>query len=124
MYFAEERRERNMPTETRPWGHFTNLYDTDFTKVKTITVLPKQRLSLQSHKKRQEQWIIVRGRALVELDDQSMLLEPGQTVFIPTGAKHRLSNPEEIDLEIVEVQTGSYFGEDDIIRYEDDYKRA
>ncbi|MBW7875417.1 MAG: phosphomannose isomerase type II C-terminal cupin domain [Candidatus Cloacimonetes bacterium] len=113
-----------MYSEIRPWGKFTNLYDKSYTKVKTILVSPGQRLSLQSHKKRSENWIVVRGIATVELDDATFTLEPGQSIFIPVGSKHRLENKQDTELEIIEVQTGSYFGEDDITRYSDDYNRV
>ena len=113
-----------MYTETRPWGTFTNLYDKEYTKVKTITVNPGQRLSLQSHAKRSEYWTVVQGVATVQLNDDVMKKSPGESVFIPVGSKHRLSNEEESPLEVIEVQTGAYFGEDDIVRYEDDYKRV
>lgn len=113
-----------VPTETRPWGHFTNLYDTEYSKVKTIQVNPGQRLSLQSHSKRSETWVVVQGTAHVELDEDIMILSVGQSIFIPLGAKHRLHNMSSEILEVIEVQTGTYFGEDDIVRHEDDYQRA
>ncbi|MCO4783713.1 MAG: phosphomannose isomerase type II C-terminal cupin domain [Candidatus Cloacimonetes bacterium] len=110
-------------SETRPWGSFTHLYDTNFTKVKTITVQPNQRLSLQSHKKRSENWTVVQGTATIWLDDSIKDYQVGESTFIPVGTKHRLENKTDQIVEIIEVQTGSYFGEDDIIRYEDDYNR-
>jgi mannose-6-phosphate isomerase-like protein (cupin superfamily) len=78
---------------------------------------------LQSHKKRQEQWVVVKGEATVTLDDEVVKKGIGETVFIPTGVRHRLGNDTDDDIELIEVQTGSYFGEDDIVRYEDDFQR-
>lgn len=112
------------PMENRPWGSFTDLYRTDYTRVKTLTVLPGHRLSLQSHKKRSETWVVVRGRATIQIEDELMLREPGETILIPCGTKHRLENRESELLEIIEVQTGISFEESDIIRFEDDYLRA
>ena len=113
-----------MHTEIRPWGQFTNIYDQAYSKVKTIQVSPGQRLSLQSHEKRAEIWVVIRGVALVQLNDDLFSLGVGESIQIPIGAKHRLENRGSELLEIIEVQTGTYFGEDDIIRYEDDYKRV
>lgn len=110
-------------SENRPWGSFTHLYDTNFTKVKTLTVQPKQRLSLQSHKKRSENWTVVQGVATIWLDDSIQDYNVGESVFIQVGTKHRLENKTDQIVEVIEVQTGTYFGEDDIIRYEDDYNR-
>jgi len=111
-------------TEQRPWGRFKNLLDTNFTKVKLVEVDPGKRLSYQSHSKRRESWTIVSGEALVVLDDQSMTLKTGEHIDIPLGAKHRLANPSTEVLSIIEVQTGTYFGEDDIRRYDDDWGRG
>lgn len=110
-------------TENRPWGTFTNILTKINYKVKEITVNPKQRLSYQSHNKRAEQWIIVEGTATVTLEDVEYELEPGQSIQIPLKAKHRIENKKETQLKFIEVQTGEYFGEDDIIRYNDDYGR-
>ena len=111
--------------ETRPWGMYQVLLDTDFTKVKLITVAPGSRLSLQSHKKRQEQWTLVRGTLTVVLNDiEYTLAATGESIKIPLGAKHRAWNKTDKLVQFVEVQTGQYFGEDDIIRYEDDYERV
>lgn len=109
----------------RPWGHYKILFDSDYCKVKEIIVNPKQRLSYQYHKKRREAWTVVQGTAEVTLDGEVLLLEKGETIIIPLGAKHRMANPSSnIDMKLIEVQTGSYFGEDDIIRLQDDYKRS
>ena len=107
----------------RPWGTYEVLLDTDFTKVKLITVAPKQRLSYQSHTKRQEQWTVVKGNLTVIIDGKEHTVYTGKSIHIPLGAKHRAWNETEETVQFVEVQTGTYFGEDDIIRYEDDYER-
>ena len=109
--------------DERPWGCYDVLLDTDFTKVKLITVAPGQRLSYQSHKKRQEQWTVIKGALLVVLDDEHHIVCEGESIHIPRFAKHRAWNKLDKDCEFIEVQTGTYFGEDDIIRYEDDYNR-
>jgi mannose-6-phosphate isomerase-like protein (cupin superfamily) len=110
--------------EERPWGSFTDLYHTEFTRVKTLVVLPRQRLSLQSHSRRAENWTVVLGTATIEINGEIFHCEPGESIQIPTGAKHRLENNTSELLEVIEVQTGDYFGEDDIVRYEDDYQRC
>ena len=107
----------------RPWGHYENLLERDDHKVKEIIVKPGKRLSLQQHQHRAEHWTVVSGVAQVTVGEQETLLKPGQTVEIPKGAVHRIMNPGNIPLVFVEVQTGEYFGEDDIIRLEDDYGR-
>ena len=93
-------------------------------KSKRITVWPGQRLSYQSHKKRAEHWVVVKGQAEVTLNGETLSLGVGEHVHIPLGAKHRMGNPGHIALEFIEVQTGTYFGEDDIVRYEDNYGRV
>jgi mannose-1-phosphate guanylyltransferase/mannose-6-phosphate isomerase len=111
--------------ETRPWGKFEILRDEGHYKSKKITVLPSQKLSYQSHKKRSENWVIVRGNAEVTLNEKVIQLKIGESIFIPCGAKHRIANPSSTDLlEFIEVQTGEYFGEDDITRYSDEYGRS
>jgi mannose-1-phosphate guanylyltransferase/mannose-1-phosphate guanylyltransferase/mannose-6-phosphate isomerase len=110
--------------EDRPWGRFEVLVETPDYKSKRILVWPGQRLSYQSHKKRAEHWVVVSGVAEVTLDDQIHTLRPGQSIDIPLGAKHRVANPGVDTLEFIEVQTGTYFGEDDIIRYQDNYGRS
>ena len=113
--------------EHRPWGSFENLLDEDYCKVKRIIVKPGQRLSYQYHHKRSECWVVVQGRATVTLDDKEFEYESGNQfgniVNIPVGTKHRVRNDEEIYLIFIETQTGTYFGEDDIVRLEDDYGR-
>jgi mannose-1-phosphate guanylyltransferase/mannose-6-phosphate isomerase len=110
--------------EERPWGRFHVLEDTDFFKSKVITVWSGQKLSYQSHKKRAEHWMIVKGEAEVTLDGETHRLKYGEHIHIPLGAKHRMANPGKEDLVFIEVQVGSYFGEDDIVRYEDVYGRS
>ncbi len=110
-------------TEHRPWGRFKNLWDTAYTKVKVIEVDVGKRLSYQSHSKRKESWTIVKGEARVVLNDQEILLRAGDHIEIPLGAKHRIENRGASIMSFVEVQTGTYFGEDDIVRYQDDFGR-
>ena len=111
--------------EYRPWGRFEILRDTDAFKSKVIHVNPGQQLSYQSHNKRAEHWVIIKGQPEVVLNDVVHQLKPGENIYIPLGAKHRIRNPHPTEVvEFVEVQVGSYFGEDDIIRYQDDYKRS
>lgn len=107
----------------RPWGWFETCDTENSFKVKKILVNPGASLSLQSHKYRSEHWIVVSGRATVTIDDQVSTVEKGASTYIPQGSKHRLENRFEDDLILIEVQVGSYFGEDDIIRYEDLYNR-
>ena len=109
--------------EHRPWGSFENLLDEKYCKVKRIIVKPGQRLSYQYHHKRTEHWVVVQGEAIVTLNDKEYEFEEGQVVEIPVGTKHRVRNDYDDDLIFIETQTGSYFGEDDIVRIEDDYGR-
>ena len=108
----------------RPWGRYEILLDTEYCKVKRIYVNPKQRLSYQYHHKRQEAWTVVQGVARVTLDDVETDFKAGETVLIPLGGKHRMANPSDKEnMILIEVQTGTYFGEDDIVRIQDDYER-
>jgi mannose-1-phosphate guanylyltransferase/mannose-1-phosphate guanylyltransferase/mannose-6-phosphate isomerase len=109
--------------EERPWGRFDILRDESGFKSKVIRVNPGAQLSYQSHKQREEHWIITRGEGVVVLDDKDIVVQKGSYVKIPLGAKHRLRNTGKTELEFVEVQLGTYFGEDDITRYQDDYNR-
>lgn len=109
--------------EQRPWGSFYVIHDEKKYKLKRIEVESGQRLSYQYHKKRAETWIIVEGEATVTIEDKIKKYDEGQTVIIPKGAKHRVENTRSDKLIFIEVQTGSYFGEDDIIRLQDDYNR-
>ena len=111
------------PEDRRPWGQFKSLAVGDRFQVKRIVVNPRSKLSLQSHKKRSEHWIVVEGTAKVTIGSTVKLIEENESVYVPLGEKHRLENPGDQPLVLIEVQTGSYFGEDDIVRYEDDYAR-
>ena len=111
------------PTDYRPWGGYTSLISGDRFQVKRIFVKPGKRLSLQKHHHRSEHWIIVRGTAEVQVGEAVSILTENESVYIPQGEIHRLSNPGKIDLELIEVQTGSYLGEDDIIRLDDEFGR-
>ncbi|MBU4257327.1 mannose-1-phosphate guanylyltransferase/mannose-6-phosphate isomerase [Patescibacteria group bacterium] len=108
----------------RPWGKYEILIDADNHKVKKITVYPGAKLSLQAHRHRAEHWVVVKGAAKIINSDKEIILKENESTFIPAFAKHRLENPGNINLELIEVQTGSYLGEDDIIRYDDDYERV
>ncbi|MFO6464937.1 mannose-1-phosphate guanylyltransferase/mannose-6-phosphate isomerase [Jannaschia sp. KMU-145] len=112
------------PVDYRPWGWYESLVQGDRFQVKRIVVKPGASLSLQSHHHRSEHWIVVEGTARVTVDDDVRLLGENQSVYIPLGAVHRLENPGKVDMVLIEVQTGSYLGEDDIIRYEDKYART
>jgi mannose-6-phosphate isomerase-like protein (cupin superfamily) len=107
----------------RPWGSFFILEDEHHTKVKRLLVNPGHRLSLQSHKHRDEHWVIVRGTAEVTRDDETRSFHYGEHVFIKRGVKHRLACKGDEPLEVIEVQTGDAFPEEDIVRYADDYQR-
>ena len=115
-------REQNY-TEERPWGTFEILEDRKLYKLKEIVVNPGQRLSYQSHHQRMEVWTVVAGNGIVTLEGQELDAHPGRSFFIPREAKHRIECNGDKPLVFVEVQVGDYFGEDDIIRYEDDYER-
>lgn len=115
---------RALSEEIRPWGGFLVLEDLPTHKVKRIWVHPGQRLSYQRHLRRFEHWVILEGRARVTLDGEEILLGEAQSVDIPVEAAHRIENIGEARLTFVEVQLGDYFGEDDIVRLEDDYGRV
>ena len=108
----------------RPWGHYDSIDAGQRFQVKRITVNPGASLSLQMHHHRAEHWIVVTGTAQVTCDENVMLLTENQSTYIPIGTKHRLHNPGQVLLEMIEVQSGSYLGEDDIIRFEDNYSRT
>lgn len=110
-------------TVYRPWGRYTLLEEAETYKVKRITVNPGHRLSLQSHRHRREQWVVVQGEALVTVDEREIRLSKGESAQIPAGARHRLANTGKAVLELIEVQNGDYVGEDDIVREADDYGR-
>lgn len=111
------------PKDHRPWGWFESLILSDRFQVKRICVNPGAALSLQSHRYRSEHWIVVEGVAKVTIGDQVKLVEAGQSVYVPLGAIHRMENPGANPMVLIEVQNGTYFGEDDIVRYEDAYAR-
>lgn len=108
----------------RPWGSYQSVDQGARFQVKRIVVKQGGRLSLQLHHHRAEHWVVVRGTARVTIGDDVKIVHENESVFIPIGARHRLENPGKIDLELIEVQTGSYLGEDDIVRIEDDYRRT
>ncbi len=108
----------------KPWGTYEIIKECDNSKVKHICVLPQNRLSLQSHLHRSEHWVIVKGSAWVRLGDIYYRLNVNDHIYIPAGEKHRIENSENTVLEFIETQCGSYLGEDDIIRYDDDYGRV
>ena len=108
----------------RPWGFYESIIDEERWQVKIINVKPGEKLSLQKHHHRSEHWIVVSGTANVEIDGKQTTLHENQSSYIPIGSKHRLSNPGKIMLKLIEVQSGSYLGEDDIQRFEDNYGRV
>ena len=109
--------------EDRPWGTFYVIHNQEKYKIKRLEIKPGKRLSYQYHLKRSETWIIVQGNPLITLEDNVERFSQGDTVLIGTGTKHRIENTEDKDVIIIEIQTGSYFGEDDIIRLKDDFNR-
>ncbi|MEM7725949.1 MAG: cupin domain-containing protein [Cyanobacteria bacterium P01_A01_bin.45] len=111
-------------TELRPWGSFTILEEARGYKIKRIEVKPGHRLSLQMHHHRSEHWIVVSGTAKVVCGEEEILLSNNQSTYVPQCTAHRLENPGVIPLVLIEVQNGEYLGEDDIIRFQDDYARA
>ena len=111
--------------ENRPWGSFENLLEEDYCKVKRLIIKPGQRISYQLHYKRSEHWIVVSGTGLLTLNDAAWKMKAGDHVHIPAETKHRIENThEKNNLIIVEVQQGDSFAEEDIVRFQDDYKRA
>jgi mannose-1-phosphate guanylyltransferase len=122
---ADGRTEHQLHRQVyRPWGHYDSVDASKRYQVKRITVLPGAKLSVQMHHHRAEHWIVVSGTARVSLDGQDHLLTENQSIYLPLGAVHALENPGKIALELIEVQVGSYLGEDDIVRFEDRYGRA
>ena len=113
-----------LPRDYRPWGWYESLIIGGRFQVKRIVVHPGAALSLQSHHHRSEHWIVVEGTAKVTVDADVKLVTENQSVYIPLGAVHRMENPGKVPMVLIEVQTGSYLGEDDIIRYEDVYARS
>jgi len=121
---ADGRDEAKLHTTVyRPWGYYSSLAINHRYQVKELVVYPGKRLSLQSHHKRAEHWVVVEGVATVTRNDDVLTLKANESVFLPAETRHRLANDGETELHLIEVQTGSYFGEDDIVRYEDDFMR-
>jgi mannose-6-phosphate isomerase len=110
--------------DQRPWGTFTVLDEGEGFKVKRIEVFPGKRLSYQKHSRRAEHWVVVQGTAKVTLDDRQIVVEAGEAIDIGIGSAHRVENPGEQTLLLIEVQRGDYLGEDDIERLQDDFGRA
>ena len=108
----------------RPWGNYTSIDEGNRWQVKRIEVKPGASLSLQMHHHRAEHWVVVKGTALVEKNGKEELIGENQSTYIPFGCKHRLTNPGKMTVELIEVQSGTYLGEDDIIRFEDRYGRT
>ena len=113
----------SIESQERPWGRYFVLHDESTYKLKRIEVDPGERLSYQYHHKRSEAWTIVEGMGRITLDGDVKDYKKGETILIPQGVKHRIENKGDKKLVFIEVQTGSYFGEDDIIRYDDKYGR-
>ncbi len=112
------------PENIRPWGHYEQLAIGPRFQVKSIVVNPGGKLSLQSHFHRSEHWIVVEGSAIVTKGSSSKLLTENEAIYIAVGEMHRLENPGKVPMRLIEIQTGMYFGEDDILRYDDDYGRC
>lgn len=111
-------------SEKRPWGSYTVLLDQDNCKVKKITILEGQAPSYQYHFKRNEHWIVIKGTGTLKLNDKEIQMKEGDSIFIPKLSKHQFKNTGNDNLEFIEIQTGEYFGEDDIVRLEDNYGRT
>jgi mannose-1-phosphate guanylyltransferase/mannose-6-phosphate isomerase len=107
----------------RPWGSYTILEEARSYKIKRVSVSPGKRLSLQLHRRRSEHWIVVSGTAEIQLGEDRFVLSPNESTFVPAGVRHRLGNPGKAPLEVIEVQSGEYLGEDDIVRFNDEYGR-
>jgi mannose-1-phosphate guanylyltransferase len=122
---AEHRPEWEFHREVfRPWGSYDSIDNGERFQVKRITVKPGEKLSVQMHHHRAEHWIVVSGTAKVTNGEQTLLLSENQSTYIPIGVVHALENPGRIPLELIEVQSGSYLGEDDIVRFSDRYGRV
>ena len=119
-YFTEATTNRKV---FRPWGNFTLVEEGLMWQVKKLEIKPQGKLSLQMHKFRSEHWVIVSGTAKVEINEKVSYLNKNEGIYVPLGAKHRLSNPNKVPLILIEVQIGSYLGEDDIVRFDDLYGR-
>jgi mannose-6-phosphate isomerase len=113
-----------MSFQERPWGNYTVIHTDETSQVKKLVVNPGKRISLQSHKFRAEHWFIVSGQGIAELDGKEVEVTPGDSVDVPIGSKHRIASGAAEPLIFIEIQTGSSFSEDDIIRYDDDFGRV
>jgi mannose-1-phosphate guanylyltransferase/mannose-6-phosphate isomerase len=111
-------------SDHRPWGYYQSIHAGERFQVKRITVNPGAKLSLQKHYHRAEHWVVVNGTAIVTRDDEEILLRENESIFVPLGCMHRLENPGKVPLNLIEVQSGSYLGEDDIVRVQDIYDRV
>ncbi|WP_406662612.1 mannose-1-phosphate guanylyltransferase/mannose-6-phosphate isomerase [Methanolobus sp. ZRKC3] len=120
---SNDERAQLHQTVYRPWGSYTILENSERHKIKNIIVMPQKKLSLQLHHHRSEHWVVVEGMACVQVDGEQYFLRQGESTFIRSGMKHRLSNPGKVPLEIIEVQLGEYVQEDDIVRFDDEYGR-
>tara|TARA_Y100001935_G_scaffold221297_1_gene195448 strand:- start:554 stop:910 length:357 start_codon:yes stop_codon:yes gene_type:complete len=116
-------KNKKINNSERPWGRYFVIEDNKNYKIKRIEVNPKSRLSYQYHMKRSESWTIIEGQGIVTLDGVEQKVSAGESIKINKEAKHRILNPNDTILVFIEVQTGTYFGEDDIVRIEDDYNR-
>jgi mannose-6-phosphate isomerase-like protein (cupin superfamily) len=114
----------HLPTVHRPWGTYRSIHTGDRVQVKHIMVKPGGKLSLQMHHHRAEHWVVVEGTALITRNDETFLLRENESTFIPIGTKHRLENPGKVPLKLIEVRSGVYLSEDDIVRFEDNYGRV
>ena len=116
-------KNKEINNSERPWGRYYVIEDNENYKIKRIEVNPKSRLSYQYHMQRSESWTIIKGQGIVTLDGVEYKVSAGESIKINKEAKHRMQNPSDTILVFIEVQTGTYFGEDDIVRIEDDYNR-
>ena len=107
----------------RPWGSYTILEESGSYKIKRVSVSPGKYLSLQLHRRRSEHWIVVSGTAEIQLGEERFILSPNESTFVRAGIRHQLGNPGKDPLEVIEVQSGDYLGEDDIVRFDDEYGR-
>ena len=117
-------KEELLKLQERPWGGYIILINDKQYKVKKLIINPKKRFSLQYHKKRTEIWTVVKGKLEITVSDKKKIYSYGETISVPVGTVHRIENIQDEAAEIIEVQTGTYFGEDDIVRLEDDFGRA
>ena len=118
------KKEIQLSREARPWGNYQVLHASPGFQVKRVELNPASRLSLQLHNKREELWTIVAGEGIAVVNDQEIKVKRGSTVQVPAGVKHRIGNTGTSPLVFVEVQLGDYLGEDDIVRFQDDYNRV